>query len=286
VNAANDPSIGATGGGGASGAAGWAVRLPRDAAASAGSLRLRPGILAADAGDVLWLRGEQLTAPLELELRKLPGAERFELAPDGTLTPRGARIPTGTLPASMTWQPLATFLAVAPRPAALAGQLTRRAALRLVRTNCEERASVLVTTLPEWTAYAVTAPLIRLRPLRFAVAADGRALVRGTPLPPLAGRRYVEREGIAVPSGFTLEPALEAASIRALIEIAADALALFGEDGTWERIDADDFVRASRAGARATAGAWSGALKRLSTEDTEATEHTEGKRGARAEKKE
>jgi hypothetical protein len=241
-----------------SGGGGWAVRLPRESAHAAAALRLRSGVLAAGVDDAVWLRGDRLANGLELELRKLPGGERFDLAPDGTLTPRGARIPTGTLPAGATWQPLATFVTVTPQPAALAGQLSRRAALRLVRANVEQPASVLETTLPEWTNYATAAPLVRLRPLRFAAAADGRVVVRGAPLPPLSGRRYVEHEGVAVPAGFVLEPALDATSIRALLGIDADALALFDEDGRWERADANDFVRASRSGARATAAAFAG----------------------------
>lgn len=232
----------------------WAVRIPLPHAWSAGGLRLRAGVLACEMDGALWLRGEFLSDELELELRKLPGGERYNVsaAPGGrTLTPRGARVPAGTLPAG-PWAPLAEWLAPAAQPAALAGQVGQLASLRLQRTGREETASALVTSLAEWTGYACDAPVVRLRPLRFAACGDGRTLVHGTPLPPIAGRRYVERGGVAVPSGFVLAPALDPASLRALLGVGRGALALFDEDGSYERISADDFVAASRAAARAT----------------------------------
>src|SRR5207248_2131641 len=117
-------------------------------------------------------------------------------------------------------------------------------------------ASVLVTALADWVAYATTVPAIRLRPLRFAAAADGRALVRGTPLPPIQGRRYTEAAGLAVPAGFDWSPPVEPAVLRKLLGLGDGDLALFDEDATYERIDASQFARATRSAARATAASW------------------------------
>jgi hypothetical protein len=230
----------------------WAVRITSDKALAAGALRLRPRVLVCASDDALWLRGGRLTEELELELRKLPGAQRFAVGEGGVLTPQGARIPRGRLP-DAEWQPLSGWLTPAPQPPAFAGRADRRVALRLVRADHEQPATVLVTTLSEWSAYASKAPLVRLRRLRFAAAADGRVAVRGDPLPPVPGRRYVEHEGVAVPSGFKLSPEVDAATVRKLLGTEAEDLALFDEDGSWERIAATEFVAATRAAARATA---------------------------------
>jgi hypothetical protein len=235
---------------------GWAVRIPAEKALAAAALRLRPGVLVCASNDGLWLRGERLTEDLELELRKLPGAQRFSVGEAGALTPEGARIPRGRLPDG-TWQPLSAWLVPAPQPPAFAGRTEVRVPLRLVRADHEEPATVLVTTLNEWSTYASNAPLVRLRRLRFATAADGRTAVRGEPLPPVPGRRYVEREGVAVPSGFRLLPDVDPPTVRRLLTIQADDLALFHDDGSWERIAATEFVAATRAAARATVGAGS-----------------------------
>lgn len=238
----------------------WAARLPREAAGAAAALRLRTDILVAEGGGHVWLRGQTLSPELELELRKLPGAERFDLDDAGGLTPRGAHVPTTSLPPELTWQKPDEFFRMTPQPVALAGEPPHRATLRVVREVAarEREANVLVASLQAWVQYASTAPIVRLRPLRFAASADGRVLVRGAPLPPLAGRRYVEREGVALPGGFAFSPAIDAASVRALLGTDPQSLALFHEDGTCERIDSDEFVPASRSAARATGESFGG----------------------------
>jgi hypothetical protein len=229
--------------------------MSRADAEAAGALRLRSGIVACESDGDVWLRGEGLSDELDLALRKIPGAQRFHVDGDGVLTPVGRRVPAGTLPGGVTWQPMTSFFPVVQQPAALGGHLEQRATLRLARTGgdgAEAPASVLVTSLAAWADYATSAALVRLRRLRFAASPDGRVVVCGTPLPPLPGARYVERDGVAVPCGFALAPAIGATSVRTLLGIEPDAMALFAEDGTYELIRADDFVAASRGAARAT----------------------------------
>jgi hypothetical protein len=232
----------------------WAVSIPADKALAAGALRLRPGVLVCATDDGVWLRGERLTEELELELRKLPGAQRFSVGEGDVLTPEGARIPRGRLP-DAGWQALSAWLVPAPQPPSFAGRTDGRVTPRLVRAEHEEPATVLVTTLNEWSVYASEAPLVRLRRLRFATAADGRTAVRGDLLPPVPGRRYVERDGVAVPCGLKLSPDVDPPTVRRLLRIEVDDLALFHDDGSWEWIAAADFVAATRAAARATVGA-------------------------------
>lgn len=234
----------------------WAVRLPVGSPLAAAALRLRPGVLVRAADGELWLRGDRLTDDLDLELRKLPGAQRFAVDANGTLIPHGSRIPRGSLP-DAGWQPLSDYLTPAPQPAALGGELTQRATLRLTRTTREEPATVLLTTLDHWTAYATAAPQVRLESLQFATTDDGRAAIRGSPLPPLPGQRYTEREGIAVPTGFALTPALDSATLRAVLGTTAADLAVFADDSSWELIRDTDFTPATRPSARATAAAHS-----------------------------
>ena len=69
----------------------------------------------------------------------------------------------------------------------------------------------------------------------------------------MAGTRCVERDGVAVPAGFALSPAIDSASVRALLGTELGDLTLFAPAGTWDRITAGDFVAATRAAARATA---------------------------------
>ena len=229
----------------------WALRLPAASAHAVGLLRLRPGILVTEAGDWLWLRGDGLDDELDLELRKVPGAVRFTVGDDDAVTEFGRRLPADVLPGSQ-WSELSAWLAPFPQPAALPGVLSAKAPLSIVRGAVELPATVLVTTVIAVAEYATSAAAVRLNRLQLAAAADGRAVLRGDPLPPLPGRRYADEDGVAVPCGFALVPQLGAAALRALLGLGDGDLALFHEDGTYEHVAASSFTRATRGAARAT----------------------------------
>jgi len=233
----------------------WAVRLSASNAAAAAAIRRWPAVYArTEANGEVWLRGRDLTEALDLELRKLPGAERFTLASDDQstwITPLGKRIPAGTLPDD-DWHPIAEWCRTTLPTSALPAVVPGRVPLTLVRSDVPAEPGVLVATLDDWLAWAVDAPLVRLRCLSFAASSDGRVVVRGSPLPPIPGVQYVERQGVAVPAGYVLRPAVDPATIHAVLMTCETDLAVFATDGTWDRIDAGQFVAASRAAARAT----------------------------------
>ena len=245
----------AGGGGAAVSESPWAARLPPDKPLAAASLRLRADVSVLSTPDGLWLRGPNLGEDLDHALRKIPGAVRYTCAADGALTPMGVRLSTAQLPDG-AWSPLSTWMELDPQPAALSGEPSRRASLRLVRSNRMTPASAIVARIDDWTAWAVRAPLVRLRALRFAADREtGGALVRGSPVPSIAGRPYTEEHGILLPSGFAFEPEIGPASVRLLLDIAPDDVALFDEDGSWQCISESAFVAATRPAARATAAA-------------------------------
>lgn len=194
---------------------------------------------------------------LDLSLRKAAPVRRYQLRPDQSLVPDGCLLPEGKLPGG-PWLPLAALVEVAPQTAALAGQVMERAALRIVPGGAASEANVLLAALSDWADYADGAPTVRLRPLRFAAGA-AHAIIRGTPLPPIPGLHFVEKEGIAVPCGHTWSPALDAASMRALLRLDADDLALFVADGSWQHVPAAAFIAASRSAVRLSVSSMGGA---------------------------
>lgn len=227
----------------------WAVCLALSDAPAAGRLRLRPGVEVYCEGQTLWLRGGEGDETLTRELSKLPASQRYFVSTDGRLTRVGACVPKGTLPVG-PWTPLAEWLVPQPQTAALAGTLTRRVALRLVRATQAREPNLLRTTIEEWKQYADAAPQVRLERLRFALAADGRALVWGQPLPPLPGTRYVEDGGLAAPCGFAWHPPVGAAALREALGMSPEDLTLLEPDGTCERVEAAAWARATRAAVR------------------------------------
>lgn len=229
----------------------WAFHLPADRCMAAAAIRLWRGIRVLQTDDAFWLSGDQLSDALELELRKLPGGTRYELQDDGSLTPAGKRVPTGMLPKG-NWQAIAEFFVLHPQPSALAAEAGSPADLLLVRSSDELPASILMTSFSTWADWAQRAPLLRLSPLTFAASFEGHTIVRGSPLPAIAGRRFTEISGVAIPCGFEFSPAVDSASLRKLVMCDADDLILFQEDGSWEVIAENEFVPATRANVRAT----------------------------------
>jgi hypothetical protein len=97
---------------------------------------------------------------------------------------------------------------------------------------------------------------MRLRPLQFA-ASGNQALIRGQPMPPLPGCRYVIHGGIAVPAGFHWDPPVSREVLRRRLNVGADALAVWHEDGTFTPVLLEQMIAATRSSVRATARALS-----------------------------
>ncbi len=230
----------------------WAVCMPKMGARAAGRLRTMAGVKACLTEERLWLRGFGQDEKLEKILCMLPGAERFLVAADGQLRPVGARVPRGRLPDG-PWVTLAEWLGVDLPVAGLAGRMARRGSLALVRSCEAADANLLMTGFEGWEEYAVTAPQVRLDRWQFAVAADKRVLVRGQPLPPLPGPRWIQREGVAVPAGWTWSPPVEPGVLRRLLGLEGDDLALLHPDGTWEKVAGAGLQRVCRSAVRRTA---------------------------------
>ena len=228
----------------------WAVRLPQTQLGALGNLR-QEAIEILSAGDELWLRGQQLEDSLRLRLRAISQAEGFDVWPDQQLCPWGRRVPVGRLPQG-SWQRLSDWLTVAAPLAAWPGQLATRVPLKLVRSSVIEGASLLSTTLDDWAAYALSAAEVRLACWSFAVSATRRVLVRGQPLPSIAGERFSVSDGIALPLGWEWSPRVSSEVVRPLFGVGPDDLCVVSEDGQWECVRADDFVSATRVAIRAT----------------------------------
>jgi len=230
----------------------WAAVIPTADAHQLAALRHLGQVEACAHGGEVWLRGPDADEAVDLAVRRLSGARRFALADDGVLTPVGARTPTGRLPDG-AWLALEQFVTPQAPTAGLPALTRARLPLTLVRSSRQRPANVLLTDTAAWLAYAATAPQVRLEPLTFAASADGRVIVRGTPLPPVRGMQMAAEGGIAVPCGWRVEPDLDADVIRAAAGSEASDLLILAPDAAASFIPGDGFVAASRSAARQTA---------------------------------
>jgi hypothetical protein len=250
---------------------GWALRLekcePARLAARLGPLRLRSGVLTCvDAAGFTWVQGPA-DERLDLVLRSVAGAERFAVGADGALRAPGRRLPPpGVRLPRGPWRPLTSALTpVAGTTAEVALAPPGRVPLTLERATAPppgaDAPGALLVRRDRFVAWALAAPQVRLDRLEVAARADrAEVLVRGRPLPPLPGVRFVVDDGVAVPSGLCVRPGLDATTLRALLALGPGDLALLGlgagKEGpaVVERVEASRFVPASRAVARALRG--------------------------------
>jgi hypothetical protein len=214
-------------------------------------LRLVPGLEVGEAAEMIWLRGNRGDEQLERKLAALPARGRYERIAPNQLRPVDERIPSRRMP-EIHWRPLQAWLQVETPFSALPADGPRRASLVLERSSEEREAGLLLTRLEELTRFAASAAKVRLDRLQFAATRDGEALARGTPLPPVPGRRFVLRGRVAVPAGFSWRPAVSVDVLERVLGVSGDALLLWNEDGTVIRLLGEQFVPLTRGALAAT----------------------------------
>lgn len=234
----------------------WALAAPTTAALEVARLPRRRGLAICCVHDELWVRGQSLDDELDDKLRLVPGGRRYALLADNQLIPVGKLVPRGRLP-ERPWQLFEDWLDAVLAAPPVAGYrqpqgILATVPLEMVRTASVRESSLLETSLAVFCDYVAPSPQWRVARWSFVATSDGRALVRGTPLPPLPGEQWTEDHGVCVPAGFGWQPAVEAAIVRQVIGLLPEELALLRPDGTWERIAADQWVRCTRAAARLT----------------------------------
>ena len=235
----------------------WVITLAPGDAMALSPLRLEPELQIAETKSSLWLRGPAGQDALDAKLAALPACERFELIGADQLRLVDQRVPAHKLP-MVSWQSLSAWLQVALPASALPGNLQPGIRLRLIRSSAEREPEVLFTTLDELRGFCGNAPQIRLDPLQFAADDKGHVLVRGHPLPPLPGKRFVLRGGVAVAAGYEWSPAVSDDVVARALGVAAGALVLWNADETVWRLHAEQFVPLTRSAIRATVTAQAG----------------------------
>jgi len=211
----------------------WAARLPLALAQELDPVRRVGGWEGWVVGDTVWVRGGALSDEQQVWRSRIPWEAQYELREGNWLFEKGRSLPTQPLPPG-PWRPLAEILTPVAPTAALAGELRGRVVFELLPSATEQPATLLQAPLPVWGHYALSAPMIRLAPLQFVVnEAQNVALICGTPLPPLSGRRFYQVGRIIMPLGYAPFPRMSAATLAILLELEEDETALLDEAGTY-----------------------------------------------------
>jgi hypothetical protein len=219
-------------------------------AASLGSIRTFPGLLAATQHEQIWVRGIPTGKP-DPKITQLPIAQTYFMDEQERLFEPGTLTPTATLPA-LAWQPLLSFIKVTLPVSALPGVMKKPQRVKLARHSHMVESTALLTTLEAWEEYASNAPMVRLQHLYFAVSENYEVLIVGAPLVPLPGKAYTLKNNILLPVGYDFDPPVLAELVTAELNPGNEGLLLFHLNGEWEKIKLDCFVPATRSAVRLT----------------------------------
>jgi hypothetical protein len=223
----------------------WVLLLRRTQASGLARLLDAPDVEVAELADLLWVRGRGSEEDVARVRSLLPGGRFFELLEPDRLRPPGRLVPTARLPEAR-YRPLRSWLSLSLPPVALCGETSRTVGLRLVPGRGPRGEELLLAHADRFRDFLSQAPSFRIAPLRFAVNGESEVLVRGTPLPSIAGERFVSCGGIAVAAGWTWTPALGVPVLRSWLGLAPGTLALWRADATIAEVSLSSFAPANR----------------------------------------
>jgi hypothetical protein len=223
--------------------------LPASDSLSLAACRTQAGWEVCTEDDHVWVRATEPDVALWLSL---PFTGRYTVDSGNRLVRAGQSVPSRRIP-DAEWSALERWMPVS-RPTSLPGGVRPMpVAIKPIRLKSEAHESdLLVTSIETWEKWALTAPLARLDPLRFAASSDGRICVKGWPLPPIPGEAWVLHQNIALRAGFGFPPFCVPRWLASLFRLPSDSLAFWHENGTHEIVPSSTFIPASRSNVRAS----------------------------------
>jgi hypothetical protein len=217
-----------------------------------GAVRTLEGLRALNLDGMIWLRGIPELEKADRRVRKLPAQKTYRLGEGNLLFPIGGSTPEGKLPVG-EWREIAEFVPVENPVSAMPGQIRAKLPFRLQRSEVPREGEAMLIGMEKLKSYADSAPAHRLGVLKFAVSAESEALVIGTPLPAIPGREFWMTDLLLIPGGYDLEYPVMAGTVSERLNPIKDAVIMLHPDGSWEKIEWEDFVSASRSAIRLTA---------------------------------
>ncbi len=198
--------------------------------------------------DHLWFRLTGDPAEIMRTSALLSGVTWFVV--DNRLVRRGHRVAEMAIP-DLVWRRIGAatnIILPVPRVAARIDP-SWRVPMSLSRSANERPAGAILATIDDASDWVQSAPLVRLKPLRWVSRAND-CLIVGEPLPPIAGRYFTVVDRVLAPVGFAWRPAVSPTQLRRVFVVGDDQWLLWESDDQWGTIEDDYFAALSRASVR------------------------------------
>lgn len=173
------------------------------------------------------------------ELHQIPFAVIYELK-ENLVFVRGSLLPSQKLPSGLLWTPILRALPLeVPSFNHNFFGINEKVSLKIIASEAEQEAFVLITTVEEAETYITTAAAIRLEKLQWVVV-DSKVVFFGTPLLPIQGETYWKKNNFLLPSGYDFEFPVLADLLQQKINAEGNNWFFWNKDATYFTVSKQD----------------------------------------------
>lgn len=201
--------------------------------------------------DTLWLRGITPQLANSPVLKAIPYIKLYT-EKDGLLFPYGSLLPQRKIPQGLLWSPMQNILPVDLPP------LNHNyfgvhdgVEFRIVRQKHEQEATTLLCQKDDVAAYLNQAPAIRVQHLAW-IGVNGMVLIIGTPLLPIKGAAFWNRDNFLYPAGFGPELHIIEPLVQNTVDPSGSSLVLWDADSSYITIPRNQLMPLSLSSFRLT----------------------------------
>lgn len=202
-----------------------------------GSIRHWENLKTASNENSIWIKDFTDWQLRDSTLQSIPFT-RFYYCRDNLLFPKGSLLPQQKQP-SFLWTPIQKAF-----PVTIEAYnhnffgVQQRQTIRLITTETEQQATVLLVDIEMANKYIHQAPAIRLQHLRWLLVNGSKALFVGAPMLPLNGDAFWQKGNFIFPVGYSMEFPILENQVKQIINADGDALIWWTNEHAYSLIKA------------------------------------------------
>jgi hypothetical protein len=211
-----------------------------------GALRSWENLKMAQDEGVIWIKDLRWDQVEAAEVKTIPYKTLY-YARENKLFPLHSLLPERNVP-SLLFTPIERALPLS-LPALNHNYfgINQQVDVQLVPANQEEPACALVVDIEDLHTYIYQAPEVRLQHLQWVLINQQQALVMGTPVLPISGQAYWEKNDFLLPAGYNFEFHILHPAIDNLVNATGENRVIWQENGSYFLVRKNDFRPLSKS---------------------------------------
>jgi hypothetical protein len=125
--------------------------------------------------------------------------------------------------------------------------IEEKVSIRLITTDNEAEAVAMITNRQMLKNYISEAPIIRLQKIYWSILDLDEVILLGTPLLPLPGKVFWQRNDFLLPTGIDFDLHLLTTVLNKIINPGNNHFVIWNDDGTYSLLPKENLVQLSRS---------------------------------------